>query len=252
MAAVTSSGVYVCAMVPPAESMDALRAHGSPLSLALAGAFERATAGSLDEQEQALVERIEALRAKLAERTDRVDPGRYGDRTVATATQASVPREKGIALAVAIRAARPTRCLELGTNIGISAAYQAGALALNGSGNLTSIDQSVGAAGVARWVSDQLGLGNVEFEVGRFQNVLAPVLERLGRVDYAFVDGHHYEEPTVAFFEAIEARMIRPGYALFDDIRWSEEMTSAWERIAADSRVTVAVSLDKVGLCLFE
>jgi hypothetical protein len=35
---------------------------------------------------------------------------------------------------------------------------------------------------------------------------------------------------------------------VFDDIRWSDGMLRAWERIADDPRVALAVDLDRYGV----
>jgi predicted O-methyltransferase YrrM len=237
----------------PSSSRDALREHGSELALVLAEALDRHADGRFGDAERALSGRIETVRAELVGRSDQIDPPKYTDLTVGEATKgASVKQDKGLALCLMVRAVRPTVCLELGTNVGISAAYQAGALALDGAGRLLSLEGSQGRAAVARSTFERLGLGNVELRIGRFHETFAPALEELGRIDYAFVDGNHKEEPTLAYFDAIVGRIRRPGYVVFDDIRWSEGMMRAWEGICADGRVSMAVSLGAVGLCLFD
>lgn len=240
-------------MPTPLSSRDALREHGSPLALALADALDRHADGRLDETERSLAERIEMVRTELVGCNDQIDPPRYTDLTVGEATaRSSVKRDKGLALCLMVRASRPTVCLELGTNVGISAAYQAGALALNGAGRLLSLEGSEGRAAVARSTFEGLGLDNVELRIGPFDDTFAPALEELGGLDYAFVDGNHQEEPTLAYFDAIAGRIRRPGSVVFDDILWSDGMMRAWEGICADGRASLAVPMDRFGLCLFD
>jgi hypothetical protein len=74
-----------------------------------------------------------------------------------------------------IRGWRPSTCIEMGTAVGISAAYQAAALKLNGSGRLTTLEGAEGLAAVARRNFRNLGLDTVEVRIGRFQDTL-PVL----------------------------------------------------------------------------
>jgi predicted O-methyltransferase YrrM len=234
-------------------AIEKLRTYDSALSRNLAGALQRAVKDRLDDSERALRDRIEALRSELAGRTDKIDPDKHPELTVGEATvKASKRPEDALMLCLMVRAAQPQICLEMGTNVGISAAYQAGALKLNGSGSLLCLEGSAGRAAVTRSTLERLGLDDVQIEIGLFAHTLDPALERLGALDYVFVDGHHQEQPTIRYFESISRVIRRPGYAVFDDIGWSEGMERAWAMIAADSRVSFSLRLERIGLCLFE
>ena len=87
----------------------------------------------------------------------------------------------------------------------------------------------------------------MDVRVGRFEDALDDALT--GGVDYAFVDGDHNEEPTFGYFERISAAATPGAVIVFDDIRWSDGMARAWERIVADERIAVGVSLDRMGIC---
>ena len=64
----------------------------------------------------------------------------------------------------------------MGTAVGISAAYQAAALALNGRGTFTTLEGAEPLADIARDNLRRLGLGMVEVVVGRFEDTLDAVL----------------------------------------------------------------------------
>ena len=77
-----------------------------------------------------------------------------------------------------VREAAPVNALELGTGLGLSAAYQGAALELNGHGRLMTIEGAVPLADIARVNLARLGITTVEVVTGRFREALPPVLER--------------------------------------------------------------------------
>src|SRR6185436_17045659 len=94
---------------------------------------------------------------------------------------------------------RPSRCLEMGTNLGVSAAYQAAALAVNGSGELHTIESAPPLAELSRGHLASLQLA-AEVHQGKFADVLPGLLARTAPLDYVFVDGHHDGPATVGYF----------------------------------------------------
>jgi predicted O-methyltransferase YrrM len=140
----------------------------------------------------------------------------------------------------------------MGTAVGISAAYQTAALRLNGHGALVTLEGATSLAEIARNNFQQLGLDTVEVVVGRFHDTLPVVLTNRRPVDYVFVDGHHDDQTTLAYFEHILPFLAETALLVFDDIAWSEGMKRAWATIARDKRVGVAVDLGAVGLCVID
>jgi hypothetical protein len=151
-----------------------------------------------------------------------------------------------------VRTLRPKSCVEMGTAVGISAAYQAAALTLNGRGTFTTLEGAASLADIARENLRRLGLGTVPVVIGRFEHTLQDVLERQRPVDYIFVDGHHDGQATVTYFEQMIPFLAEPAFLIFDDIAWSEGMKKAWNAIARDERVRLAVDLGAVGLCVLD
>lgn len=151
-----------------------------------------------------------------------------------------------------IRTLRPTSCIEMGTAVGVSAAYQAAALTLNGHGTLLTLEGATSLADIAKKNFQQLGLDTVAVVVGPFQDTLPTILQGSHPVDYVFVDGHHDEQATLAYFEQLLPFLADNACLVFDDIAWSEGMKRAWNSIASDRRVGIAVDLGAVGLCLLQ
>jgi predicted O-methyltransferase YrrM len=149
-----------------------------------------------------------------------------------------------------VREAQPSNCLELGTSVGISTAYQAAALQLNGAGAITSLEGAEAVVEVARRNLDDLGLTRAQIVPGRFDDTLESVLASNASIDYAFIDGHHEKNATLSYFEEISSSSDDGAILLFDDIAWSRGMRSAWSTIRSDSRVRLSVDLFKIGLCV--
>jgi predicted O-methyltransferase YrrM len=232
-----------------------LEQHGTLFAASLAGALARLAAGELGPDELRMLGQIDAHVVLLKGREDVIETsfaGSGGWRTVGEVTEASKNPHDCAMLFLLARASRPRLCLELGTNVGVSASYQASAQKLNGAGRTVTLEGSPGKSSIATDTFVQLGLDNVEMRVGRFENTLDATLEELGALDWAFIDGYHKELATIDFFDRISGRITRPGLILIDDIRWSEGMANAWNQIRVRPNVSVTVDLGRMGLCVFE
>jgi hypothetical protein len=107
-----------------------------------------------------------------------------------------------------------------------------------------------GCPATARIAVETIGSG-AEVRVGPFDETLPAALAELGRVDFAFVDGNHREEPTLDYFNQIVGHVGETSCLVFHDIHWSRGMEAAWRRIVSDERVTVSIDLFDVGLVFF-
>jgi predicted O-methyltransferase YrrM len=142
---------------------------------------------------------------------------------------------------------KPSVVVELGTSLGLSTAYLAAGKGGTGCGVWTI----EGAAAVAERAAGNLsglGFGGVEVVTGNFDDVLEPLLARVGPVELAFVDGNHRCAPTLRYFNSLMEHAGRSAILIFDDIHWSAEMEEAWARVRADERVMVTIDLFVVGM----
>lgn len=239
-----------------------------PTATAVSTALRSACTDHLSPEERAWCDRIEALRADLeasdrqisktdhgagTRRTRRTEAEAYRGivttTTVARATRASQSRVWALFLFGLVRRLRPRRCLELGTCVGISAAYQAAALKLNGAGTLVTLE---GDPALATLATDNLrGLDladGVELVSGRFQDTLQGVLDAREPIDHAFVDGHHDGTATLGYFEQLLPHLARPALLVFDDVSWPG-MRPAWYTIASSDAVHLSWKLGDMGVC---
>ncbi|OAV75618.1 putative O-methyltransferase [Bacteroidales bacterium Barb7] len=165
---------------------------------------------------------------------------------------ASKPPVWALLLFKLIREFKPQTAIELGTCLGISASYQAVAQRINQQGRLITLEGSGEIAELAKKNFESLRLNNVSVITGRFNDTLPSVLETNHPIDYVFIDGHHDEQATVAYFEYLLPYLSPQSLLVFDDISWSKGMRKAWNKIIRDKNVKLAVDLKMVGICLIE
>ncbi len=217
--------------------------------------------------EEPWIGRIEALRATVLRSNAEVSFRDYGietrlrprqDGPFREVTQAlravcrsSVPPHEGRVLYHLIRQFRPRRCLELGTCLGISAAYQAAALTMNGAGRLVTLEGGAALARMAEAHLEGLGLPGVEVVRGRFAEALPTVLPAHSPIDFAFIDGHHHPAAMQAYYGLLAPYLADGAVLVFDDIFWTSGMRHAWKALTADRRIGAAVDLLTVGICFY-
>lgn len=159
---------------------------------------------------------------------------------------------EGRALFWLIRQLQPERVIELGTALGISAAYQAAALETNGSGVMTTVEGCPQLAAKARAGFEELGLTRVSVVAGRFQDVLPELLPSMSPLDFAFIDGHHEGPATLNYFTQIAAAANRGAVVVIDDIAWSPEVAEAWNQIRSAPGVVSSIELLSLGMIALE
>lgn len=203
-------------------------------------------------------ERIEALRSRLLQRSDKIEVLDYG--AGSSVLKSNIRRVKDIAgwslkspkfgqlLFRIVHHYQPRTIIELGTSLGITSAYMAAA----GSGaKVITLEGAPAIASIARWQFDQLGLANIELVEGSFDETLPGVLEKATTVDLGFVDGNHRKEPTLRYFNKLLPYLHNASILILDDIHWSREMEEAWEEIKNHRRVTCSIDLFFMGIILF-
>ena len=161
----------------------------------------------------------------------------------------SKPARWALLLFKLIRAVQPELAVELGTCIGISAAYQAAAMQLNGKGGLISIEGASEIAVLAEKNFQALGLKNGKVLCGTFKEVLPEIFAYSSALDYVFIDGHHDEQATVDYFELLLPHLSPGALLVFDDISWSGGMRKAWDKISKHPAVLFSIDLKMLGIC---
>jgi predicted O-methyltransferase YrrM len=221
-----------------AASAPRLAARRDRASRALHRALWTTAIGRIPREERAWIARVEDRRAELL-------AGEAGP----VVRWASIAPVWGRFLMRTVRELAPRSCLELGTAFGISAAYQAAALELNGAGTLTTVERNEGVTAIAEEGFSRLGLSRrVAIRVESLPDSLGSVLEPMSPIDYAFLDADHTENATLAHFAMLLPHLREGAIVVLDDINWSDGMWRAWKSIAANERVSTVLKLRRVGI----
>lgn len=197
---------------------------------------------------------IEAQRAiLLSDESSLVDPangaaGPY-DANKRICDACAVSKSEGAAqlLGRMVKQFAPTTAIELGTNLGISSAYIARAIA---NGELTTFEASSNRLRIARKLHHSLDVKNVRYVEGLFSDTLAMELDSLPPIEFAFIDGHHQYQPTLDYLRLILSHSAPGAVFVFDDIRWSSGMRRAWRVLKADNRFSTVVDFNLFGVCV--
>jgi predicted O-methyltransferase YrrM len=234
-----------------------------PTSRALARAFRTTALGQTPGDEREWIRRIEVWRRELTgdQRavSAEIEPGAgapdWVERINRPAPVWGIPCLFGIAPQWGlfqmrlVRELAPVSCLELGTGIGLSAAYQAAALELNGTGTLTTLDRARGWGAVAGQGLSALGLaGRVRIHSGEIDDTAPRVLERIAPLDYAFFDADHTEQATVRHFDMVLPHLAPGAVAVLDDLSFSAAMRRAWSTIRRRDRVSTSMALGRMAV----
>lgn len=143
---------------------------------------------------------------------------------------------------------QPETIVELGTSLGIATMYMASA---RRNGKLYTFEGNPATVRLVEQSLQKCQYVNVEVIEGDFTHTLQPTLDKINRVDLAFVDGNHAYDPTMEYFELLKSYCHKDSILIFDDIYWSEEMHRAWRDIKSDPSVTVALDLFFMGVVFF-
>jgi len=144
---------------------------------------------------------------------------------------------------------QPKTLLELGTCCGFSAIYMAKA------SPKTVIYTIEGACEIAKLASENIKKANVKNiiqVIGKFDDVLDQTLERIGQLEFVFIDGHHDKDATLRYFKQIKPYLSKNAIVVFDDISWSEGMKEAWRIIIQDFDINKYDDFEKLGVCYFK
>ncbi len=143
---------------------------------------------------------------------------------------------------------KPNTMLEMGTSLGVSAAYLKSAARNTPFITLEGCPQ---IAAQAKQVFRKLKLDPIDSKIGDFKHTLPEALKELKSIDLIFFDGNHRKAPTLQYFEEALEFANENSVFIFDDIYWSTEMLEAWEILKENDQVSLSIDLFSMGLLFF-
>lgn len=208
-----------------------------------------------DDQHYAAYKNIEKQRALLLKNNEVIEVEDFGagsavmksnTRVIKNIAASSLkPKKFAQLLFRIVQYYQPASILELGTSLGITTAYLAKG---NETATVITCEGSASIAAIAQDNFDKLQIKNTRLVLGDFAKTLQPLLDEIGKVNVAFIDGNHRKLPTLDYFAKLLNHSTPSTILIFDDIHWSEEMESAWKAIQEHS--TVTLSIDLFFICL--
>ena len=176
-------------------------------------------------------------------------PGRSARAVSDLARRVAKPVRTGRLLYRLAQFAAPAHVVELGTSLGLSAAWFSLACP---SACIHTIEGNPAIANKAISNFDRWKLNNVHLSTGPFDTALPALLDRIPRVDLAFLDGHHQQEPTLRYCGQLLAKKQSDSMFIVDDIYWSPGMKAAWQAIKQHPEVRCTIDLFEFGLVFFK
>ncbi|GAB5534551.1 MAG: hypothetical protein Rubg2KO_08000 [Rubricoccaceae bacterium] len=252
-------------VAPLRLTLAALRATQPDLPEPASSVVRRATALRLSGAERADEEAVDTLRQRLKSTSSTVEVVDYGAGTKGgqrpperrlsdIVSRAATGPSWGRFLYALARAHRPQRVLELGTNLGISAAYLGLAMKRTEqeggvSGRLITLEGAPALADLSRQHLGELAIEDrVEVVTGRFVDTLPDVLSTSGPFDLVFIDGHHEEEAAFAYASSIRSHLAPNALVILDDVEPGRPVRRAWQRLRDVHPEDDALWLGKLGL----
>jgi predicted O-methyltransferase YrrM len=138
--------------------------------------------------------------------------------------------------------------IELGTSVGISAAYLASA---DPQSRVVTAEGSSAIAKIATETFQKLKLDNIIQVTGNFDEVLPNLIISHPPADLVFIDGNHRKKPLLDYFEKCIQKISASAMIIIHDIHWSREMEEAWDIIQQDPRVKMSIDIFSAGLVFF-
>ena len=159
--------------------------------------------------------------------------------------QSSIGRAKGENLFRFVKWFKPNAILELGTNLGISAAYMA---SVNTATNLKTLEGDPYLVRLAKQHFKTINLNNIEVVEGDFTKSLCEIVLNNELYDLFYVDGNHAKIPTMEYLDFILRLKEKRYLIIFDDIYWSKEMAETWKIIKSKNNFNLILDLYHWGI----
>ena len=234
------------------HATSAVNAHGihSPF------VFDLYNEALRDDREYYIFKEIEAYRAKLLNNHKSIHVTDLGagshklksaERKVSEIAKTSLKKVRQAQLLFRLALSlKPKSVLELGSSLGITTSYLAAARPKT---TITTVEGCPEIAAVAKQTFEKLKQGNIQLEVGNFDDML-PNLIQDSAFDFVFLDGNHSYEATVRYVNLLLSQNNPPTVIILDDIYWSKGMTKAWKEIIARPDFQLSLDLFELGILI--
>jgi predicted O-methyltransferase YrrM len=137
------------------------------------------------------------------------------------------------------------KVLELGTCTGINTLY----LSRVTKGELFTFE---GAESLIHKAKEGPGAEKPIYVQGNIKETLAPIVQKIRKVDFALIDATHNFEGTFGYFQTLLPYLHEESIVAVADIHWSNEMYKAWNKICQTEQVSLSIDFFECGILIFK
>ena len=116
---------------------------------------------------------------------------------------------------------------------------------------IITVEGCSNTAKVAQVNFKKIGFDNIDLVNDQFDHFLPHYIANKNQLDFVFFDGNHQQDATLNYFNLCVEKTHQETVFVFDDIHWSEGMTTAWEQIKKHPKVTTTIDLFFMGIVFF-
>ncbi|HUR30172.1 MAG TPA: class I SAM-dependent methyltransferase [Saprospiraceae bacterium] len=139
--------------------------------------------------------------------------------------------------------------VELGTSLGLSAAYLASA---QSDSTVFTIEGDTEVANIADQLFQELELKNVVLINSTFERLFSSGTLPFNSIDLVFIDGNHRKDALVDYYQQLAPYFHADTIAVIDDIYWSKDMQAGWRELINMQAVTQSVDCYQFGILIFK
>lgn len=142
---------------------------------------------------------------------------------------------------------KPSNVVSLRLGLGVSAMYLA---APNSELNVMTFEKP-SVADYATSFMRKVGFDKVQVEASSASEGLPSLLERMGRLDFLYLNGCETGEELERYVSMCMPKLHGDSVVVVDNIYENESLTAAWRNFQSDEKVRVTVDLFHMGIAFF-
>lgn len=159
----------------------------------------------------------------------------------------SIDSKYGLILYNMVQFMNSKTIVELGTSLGVSTGYLS---CSNPLASVISMDAQSSTQQIVKDFFNTNNVSNTQFVLGRFEEVLDSILDKIEPIDFCFIDGNHTYEATTTNSLKIASKLSLNSVIVLDDIRWSKGMYKAWNELSKSDLFNYSIDLGRIGLLI--
>lgn len=140
---------------------------------------------------------------------------------------------------------QPKTILELGTSLGVGTFMMANG---NSKSEVITIEGCPNTASISQRMHREFETKNVDFVISDFVSYLKTY--EGPKFDFIFIDGDHKGDRLQELLKILDNHIHEETIILLDDIRWTNDMLNAWNKIVSDKKYHLSIDLFKMGIIM--